>query len=131
MTKLLLVSAAAVAIVSAQQTDPSNKPHVFLENKAKPPKPSSARLINGIVKDQADNPIRGAIVQLKDLRTSKVIDFATKEDGKFAFRDLSMDINYEVTAKNGTVTEMKKVTPYDTRREIVLTFRLEPPKEQK
>ncbi|MBZ5611501.1 MAG: carboxypeptidase-like regulatory domain-containing protein [Acidobacteriia bacterium] len=132
MTKLFLVSLGAIALASAQQTDPANKPHVFLENKAKPPKPSNARLIDGIVKDQADNPIRGAIVQLKDLKTSKVVDFATREDGKFAFRDLSMDVNYEVTAKNGAVTSpVKKVTPFDTRKEIILTFRLEPPKEQK
>jgi hypothetical protein len=47
------------------------------------------------------------------------------------FRDLAMDIDYQVTAKNGSVTEMKKVSPYDSRHEVVLTFRLEPPKEQK
>lgn len=131
MTKLFLVSLGAIALASAQQTDPSNKPHVFLENRAKPGKPSTMRVINGTVKDQADNPIRGAIVQLKDMKTSKVIDFATKEDGKFVFRELSMDIDYQVTARNGSAAEMKKVSPYDSRHEVVLTFRLEPPKEQK
>ncbi len=137
MTKLFLVSLAAVSLgtltpASAQQTDPSNKPHVFLENRSKPGKPSTMRLIQGTVKDQNDNPIRGAVVQLKDMKTSKVIDFLTKDDGKFAFRDLAMDVNYELTAKHSGLTPLvKKVTPYDARHEVVLTFRLEPAEESK
>ena len=115
----------------AQQTDPNNKPSVFLDNKGKPLKPSSARSIEGLVKDAADNPVRGAIVNLKDIKTSKVVSFATKEDGKFAFRDLSMEVNYELTAQHDQITSpVKKVSPYDTRKNIVLTFRLEPPKPQ-
>jgi len=129
--KLFAFSSALVfALVSgyAQQTDLSNKPNVFLENKAKPPKPSTARTIIGTVKDEKDNPISGAIVQLKELKTSKIVDFATKDDGKFAFRDLYMDVDYELLAKHNNITSpVKKVGVYDTRHEVVLTFRLEPP----
>jgi hypothetical protein len=124
-----VVLAVAVASGYAQQNDPSSKPNVFLENKSKPPKPSSARTISGIVKDESDNPVRGAIVQLKDLKSSKIVDFATKDDGKFAFKELYMDVNYELTAKHDGITSaVKKVSPYDTRRDVVLNFRLEPPK---
>lgn len=126
-----LVLAVAVAGGYAQQTDPSNKPNVFLDNKPKPPKPGTMRTISGMVKDQADSPIAGAIVQLKDLKTSKVVDFPTKDDGKFVFRELSMDVNYELTAKHdGIASPVKKVSPFDTRKEVILTFRLEPPKAQ-
>ena len=127
--RYLMLVISAVCSGLAQQTDLSNKPSVFLDNKGKPLKPSAARTIDGTVKDAADNPVRGAIVQLKDLKTSKVVDFATKEDGKFAFRELSMEINYELTAKRDGITSLvKKVTPYDTRHEVILTFRLEAPK---
>jgi hypothetical protein len=132
MTKLLLVSLGAVSLGAlapafGQQTDPSNKPHVFLENRSKSGKPSTMRLIQGTVKDQNDRPIRGAIVQLKDMKTSKVVDFLTKDDGVFAFQDLDMEVNYELTAKNGAViSPVKKITPYDTRHKVMLTFRLEP-----
>ena len=142
MTKLFVVSLSAVslsavslgaiALASAQQTDPSNKPHVFLENRSKPGKPSTLRVIDGTVKDQKDSPIRGAVVQLKDMKTSKVVDFLTKDDGRFAFRDLPMDVNFELTAKHGAIiSPVKKVTPYDSRHEVVLTFRLEPAEESK
>ncbi len=78
------------------------------------------------MKDQKDNPISGAIVQLKDMKTSKVVDFPTKDDGKFAFHDLRMDNDYELTAKHGGLTSVKKVTTYDTRKNVVLNFKLEP-----
>jgi hypothetical protein len=115
----------------AQQTDPSNKPSVIVENKEKPKKDSPYRTIEGIVKDPADNPVSGAIVQLKDTKTSKIVNFATKEDGKFAFRDLSMDINYELMAKRDeNRTPVRKVSVYDTRKAVIINFKLEPPAKQ-
>ncbi|HLG99346.1 MAG TPA: carboxypeptidase-like regulatory domain-containing protein [Bryobacteraceae bacterium] len=124
---------AALSPAFAQQTNPNdnNKPSIILENKEKPPKPSDARTISGFVKDRNENPISGAIVQLKDMKTSKVIDFATQDDGRFIFKDLHMDIDYQLTAKHdGEAPVTKKVSTYDTRKNVVLTFRLEPPSKE-
>jgi Carboxypeptidase regulatory-like domain len=118
-------------LVSAQQNDPSNKPSVTLEHREKPPKESDSRTIQGIVEDAADNPVADAIVQLKDTRTRQVVDYATKADGKFVFRDLYMDVNYELLAKRGgVITPVKKVSIYDSRKEVVVNFHLEPPEKQ-
>jgi hypothetical protein len=119
---------AATGVVCAQHTDLGKQPGaVFGNDTPKNSKPSKLRTILGTVKDQADNPAPGAIVQLKDLRTSKVVDFATKDDGKFAFRDLKLDVDYELVAKRGDLAApVKKVTIYDTRNEVILTFKLEP-----
>jgi Carboxypeptidase regulatory-like domain len=134
MNTAKLYSVSVVVLVSlgiacAQQTDPNaGKPSVFLENnRYKPPKPSNARIIQGMVKDQADNPVAGAIVQLKNVKSSKVVDFATKDDGKYAFRDLFLDNDYELLAKRGDLTTpVKKVSIYDTRKEVTINFKLEP-----
>jgi len=115
----------------AQSTDPNaSKPSVVLENnRPKPLKPSNSKIIQGIVKDAADNPVAGAIVQLKNTKSSKVVDFATKDDGKFAFRELPLDADYELLAKRGDIaTPVKKVSLYDTRKEVVINFKLEPKK---
>jgi len=115
----------------AQQAGPPTKPPVVLENKEKPKKDSPYRIIQGVVKDQSDNPLAGAIVQLKDTKTSKVIDFATKGDGRFAFRDLSMGIDYELLAKRGDLASPpKKVSIYDTRKEVIINFTLQPQVKQ-
>ncbi len=123
-----LVFLAAACLLCAQQPAPQDHPAAtFSNDMPKNSKPSKLRTILGTVKDQADNPVPGAIVQLKDLRTSKVVDFATKDDGKFLFRDLRLDVNYELVAKHGDLAAApKKVTIYDTRNQVILTFKLEP-----
>ena len=136
MNVVKLVSIASVflgfaSLACAQQADQPNKPSVVVENKEKPKKDSPYRTIQGIVKDQADNPLAGAIVQLKDTKTSKIVDFPTKADGKFAFRELSMGIDYELLAKRGDLaTPVKKVSIYDTRKEVIINFTLLPPAKQ-
>src|SRR5260370_32205409 len=108
---LLLLT--TLGIGGAQQTDPNTgKPSVFLENnRYKPPKPSNARTIQGMVNDQGDNPVAGAIVQLKNVKTSKVVDFATKNDGKYTFRELYLDADYELLVTRVNLsTATKNVT---------------------
>jgi hypothetical protein len=127
LTKTVPLVLVLVCLAPAQENSkPDDKPNVFLENnRPKNQKESNTRTIEGTVKDAADNPLRDAIVQLKDTRTSKIVDFATKEDGKFAFRDLPMNINYELVAKRGDVTTpTKKVSIYDTRHSVVLNFQV-------
>ena len=115
-------------VASAQQTTPPSKPSVIVENKEKPKKDSPYRTIQGIVRDQADNPLAGALDQLKDTKTSKIVNFATKDDGKFAFRDLSMEIDYELLAKRGDLaTPVRKVSIYDTRKDVTINFTIQPP----
>jgi hypothetical protein len=108
------------------QDGPDQKPNVFLQNdRVKNEKEGNTRTIDGVVKDASDNPISEAIVQLKDTKTSNIVNFATKDDGKFVFRDLPMDINYELLAKHGDVTTpVKKVSIYDTRKHIIVNFQL-------
>ncbi len=119
---------AAAGLVCAQQPGPQDHPAATFGDTPKTTKPSKFRTILGTVKDQADNPAPGAIVELKDLRTSKVVDFVAKDDGKFVFHDLRLDVNYELVAKRGDLTTpVKKVTIYDTRNQVILTLKLEPP----
>jgi len=42
-----------------------------------------------------------------------------------------LDADYELLAKRGTLTTaVKKVTIYDTRKEVTINFKLEPPQKQ-
>ncbi len=125
---VFLAFLATAGLASAQQPGPQDHPNATFGDTPKSNKPSKFRTILGTVRDQADNPAPDAIVQLKDLRTSKVVDFVAKDDGKFVFRDLRLDVNYELVAKRGDLTTpVKKVTIYDTRNQVILTLKLEPP----
>jgi hypothetical protein len=115
-----------LAAFAQQSNGPDQKPNVYLQNdRPKNGKESNTRTIEGTIKDSTDNPLAGGIVQLKDMKSSKIVDFVTKDDGKFAFHDLPMDINYELTATRRELTApVKKVSVYDTRKNIILTFQL-------
>ena len=122
MFAFLLASSAP----AQQSNGPEQKPDVFLENnRPKKEKDSNTRTVEGTVKDASDNPLSSALVQLKDMKTSKIVTFVTKEDGKFAFHDLPMGNNFELLAKSGNLTApVKKVSVYDTRKSVILNFQL-------
>jgi hypothetical protein len=124
--KIFAASLFLLAVLAPAQDGPDQKPSVFLQNdRVKNEKEGNTRTIDGVVKDASDNPISEAIVQLKDTKTSNIVNFATKDDGKFVFRDLPMDINYELLAKHGDLaTPVKKVSIYDTRKHIIVNFQL-------
>ncbi len=128
MTRVRIVPLAFLLLagLAPAQDGPEQKPNVFLQNdRVKNEKESNTRTIDGTVKDASDNPLPDAIVQLKNTKTSNIVNFATKDDGKFVFRDLPMDINYELLAKRGEVaTPVKKVSVYDTRKHIIVNFQL-------
>jgi len=122
----LLVLFAPLAVAQHNNTNPDDQPNVFLENnRPKNSKESNTRTIEGSVKDAADNPLSDAIVQLKNMKTSKIVDYATREDGKFSFRDLPLDVDFELVAKRGALTApVKTVSIYDTRKYVLLNFQL-------
>jgi Carboxypeptidase regulatory-like domain len=123
---VFLLLLASLAPAQKQNPTPDDNSNVFLQNnKIKAEKESTTRVIDGTVKDASDNPLADAIVQLKNTKTSAIVDFATKDDGKYVFRDLPMDINFELLAKRGDLTTpVKKVSIYDTRKHVIVNFEL-------
>lgn len=122
LSLLFLAGASAYAQSSSV---PSDKPNVFLQKDPKVDK-SRMRDLKGIAKDEAGQTLDGVIVQLKDLRSGKIVDFRTHEDGRYLFYDLNMDQDYEVRVmKDGFESPaMKKLTKYDTRKPAILDFEL-------
>jgi len=123
---LFLGSGTAFAQATPSQL-PTEKPTVY--DGKKPPKEDKSRLrdLTGVVKDDAGTPIDGAIVQIKDTRSGKVIDFITKQSGAYEFHELNMDIDYELTAKRDGFGEpvKKKLSKYDSRKPATLNFELQ------
>ena len=87
------------------------------------------RTIQGTVRDTSDNPVDGAVVALKDLKTGKTVEFITKQNGTFSFTELNLDLDYQVSARApGLAAGPKKVSMYDSRPEVAVTLQLEPVK---
>jgi hypothetical protein len=96
-----------------------------LEAKKKNPE-DSLRTVQGTVTDAADNPVDGAIVQLKNTKTLQIRSFVTQQHGAYYFHGLSPNVDYEVRADfQGASSPTKTVSSFDSRKEVAINLKLE------
>lgn len=91
---------------------------------------SNVRTVQGIVTDEADNPISGAVVQLENMKTLQIRSFITKEKGNYYFSDLSTDVDYKLHAENnGMVSSTKTLSSFDSRKAATMNLKVDQQKK--
>ncbi len=84
-----------------------------------------SRTIEGSVLDHSGHPVPGAVVLIEDLKSLQVRTYLVQEDGKFRFRGLSSDANYELRARfNGVASNAKTVSVFETHPVVVVNLTL-------
>ncbi|HEX6547093.1 MAG TPA: carboxypeptidase-like regulatory domain-containing protein [Bryobacteraceae bacterium] len=119
-----ILSALMLNAQSKTQGDPTYRP-APMYSKSEKKKMDKFRMVHGIVKDQNGNPLSGALVNLKNLKTKQLLTFITKADGKYMFDGLSREQDYEISASfSGKSTPVKKLSHYDpqTNSMRILSF---------
>ena len=92
---------------------------------------ATQRSVQGVVFDNKDVPVVGAVVQLKDLRSLQMRSYITKEDGEYHFSSLKMDQDYEVEAKNNNLTSgPKKISIFDNRKIVIQNLKADKPEKK-
>ena len=87
---------------------------------------ANSRAVQGLVTGAGDQPVTGAVVQLKDMRTLQVRSYITQSDGAYHFSGLRMDIEYQVTAKSGDLTAgPRSLSIFDTRKDAIMHLKLD------
>jgi hypothetical protein len=61
-------------------------------------KSATERPVSGVVTDADGKPVVGAVVQLKDTRTLKILSLITREKGEYRFSGLNKNVDYQLTA---------------------------------
>jgi histidinol dehydrogenase len=83
------------------------------------------RSVQGVVTDNADTPLEGAVVQLKDTKTLQIRSFITKQNGTFHFHSLNPDIDYELRAEHqGANSGSKTLSSFDSRKSAVMNLKV-------
>ena len=91
---------------------------------------SNIRTVQGIVTDEAGNPISGAVVQLENMKTLQIRSFITKEKGDYYFSELSTDVDYKLHAENhGMVSATKTLSSFDNRKQAIMNLKCDQPKK--
>lgn len=92
-------------------------------------KPS--RTVLGVVSDENENPITGAVVTITDLQTGKKTATYTGSDGAYLYAGLEVTRDYQVQASyKGISSQLRKVSTVDPRSRVTINLRIPPPKEE-
>jgi dTDP-glucose pyrophosphorylase len=98
---------------------------LFAQEKPKG-KESELRTVRGTVVDKEEAPVETAVVYLKNVHTQDIITHLSDADGTFRFSGLDLNVDYEIHAeKEGMASANRSVSNFDTRKEFVLTLKLD------
>jgi protocatechuate 3,4-dioxygenase beta subunit len=83
------------------------------------------RSVQGTVTDSSDNPVDGAVVQLKNTKTLQIRSFITKDHGAYYFHGLNPDVDFELRAEyQGMTSAVRTLSTFDSRKQAVLNLKL-------
>jgi hypothetical protein len=93
---------------------------------------SELRTVRGTVVDKQETPVETAVVYLKNVRTQDITTHISDKEGQFRFSGLDLNADYEIHAEHdGMTSASRSVSNFDTRKEFVLTLKLDRKKAEK
>ena len=82
--------------------------------------------------DNSESPAETAVVYLKNVHTQDIITHLSDTDGTFHFSGLDLNVDYEIHAeREGWTSANRSISNFDTRKEFVLTLKLDHKKSGK
>lgn len=85
------------------------------------------RTVRGVVADKSsENPVRSAVVFLRNTRTNAVRSYIADEEGNYRFSGLDPNVDYEIRAeKDGAKSATRTVSSFDNKKDIVINLKIE------
>ena len=97
----------------------------FLMSESAAKKKEVVRTVSGMVLDQEENPIAGAVVEMTDLQNGKKLAIYTSDDGHYLFSNLDARHDYYLQASyKGLSSEIRTASSFDTSNRIILNFKI-------
>jgi hypothetical protein len=82
--------------------------------------------VSGSVVDNANAPLPGAVVYLKNTKTLTVKSFISNDQGQFRFNALSPNLDYELYAEfNGVRSGTKTISSFDSKSDVTMTLKVD------
>jgi hypothetical protein len=88
--------------------------------------PPAVRVVTGAVLDKSGAPVKGAMVYLKDDKTSQVRSMLVDENGKYRFMSLSFTADYKLWAQAKDKKSVERpISSMDTKNELNRDLKIE------
>ena len=84
------------------------------------------RVVMGKVENKSGAGIKGAVVYLRDGRTSAVKSAIAEDDGTYRFVQLSQGVDYELWAQsNEKKSKSKNISSFDSKNEFTINLTID------
>ena len=84
------------------------------------------RVVHGKVQDKDGVGIKGAVVYLKDSRTSSVKSAISDDEGSYRFVQLTQNTDYELWAQSDSKkSATKSISSFDTKNDITIMLKID------
>ena len=84
------------------------------------------RIVSGKVSDKENQPVRNAVVYLKDDRTLSVKSFISDDGGGYRFGQLAQNTDYELWAEaDGKKSAVKTISSFESKNAITINLRID------
>jgi hypothetical protein len=84
------------------------------------------RTVRGTVVSKDEAPVDSAVVYLKNVRNQDITTHLSDKDGQFRFSGLDLNADYQIHAElEGWTSSLRSISNFDTRKEFVLTLKLD------
>lgn len=81
------------------------------------------RNVIGIITDQHRVPLKGAVVQVRNVGTNGVLSYITGPDGRYSFKRLEGDSDYRIWAKvHGRQSRTRSLSMFDSNKTKTINF---------
>ena len=95
-------------------------------------KDSQVRTVHGGVLDKSDNIVNGGVVYLQNKKTQVIRTYISDDQGQYTFSGLDPNVDYDIHAElNGLTSVSRTISSFDSRKDIVLTLKLDRKKADK
>ncbi len=95
-------------------------------------KDAEVRTVHGGVLDKSDNIVNGGVVYLQNKKTMVIRTYISDDQGQYTFSGLDPNVDYEIHAElNGLTSITRTISSFDSRKDIVVTLKLDRKKSDK
>jgi hypothetical protein len=86
----------------------------------------SERVVQGVVRNQSEQPQANAVVYLQDQKSQEVRTYITEADGRYRFGQLSSDVDYQLWAEfKGHKSKTRSISSFDSKKQFLFDLKID------